>query len=772
MQASATGSGTSTTTTTTRQRTFVTSERAYDHVYDPVYTVSRSEHARLHQATAINGVKRVPIWKNIFSDVKSHPSTQYRLKASSVQVAPFPPKGRHPRTATYDAEKVVLGADRPKFFRQPIAPFAHAVDPHIVLDPKVLANNAEEHEQAAASQHKQDSSSAANSSTSTSRTVGIQTMYRESEAQTDPYTPDFTLDPTKPEPELLRIAHLGHGNGLPAGMDQIREIQRLREKKEFEDSLPPLSDEASYEYRRKLMEERELAEWKMREEEMKRDQQNRLDILVDRLKRRDEKHQMFLERRIQQLRESKVSERRKLQNATQRRRIKAVRKLQATSKARVYHEAPASRKRDIIAEYADFGSSVYASNTRNGRAPGSNPAVDYGIPLVKSIHGLEALEASLDPSLLDAQDLSRRATETKERNKSQVASEIDHIEKVLQGGSGHHQRQQQDALASIQNRYKRFEAVVRPPTPRALDMSEQQHIEEAAVLLQRLLRGRAVQTMMHQGKDNSMQLIYELRQEHKDECEKAVQVHVAEQQQAAYQGTLWDDMRAEVVRDTEQRQAVWDAHQQELRKEHQQRTAVDMLQGRVMSEALDFIIKEIRRVQQDSRIASLSIEAERIRALCETAERERRREEAALYRRQEVVFQALMQEHQRTGDSEVLRVFETVVQDFANREALDHVVRKEQQAMHSAIEQQVWSGVEEEIETVEDFIQKELWTALGMQDEKAHEEEQQEREVNAVKALMQEFVVPEVTRRRDMQTHKLQQQATVSAAHWAVGEAV
>jgi hypothetical protein len=32
--------------------------------------------------------------------------------------------------------------------------------------------------------------------------VGVQTVFRESEAQTDPYTPEVTIDANKPTPEV------------------------------------------------------------------------------------------------------------------------------------------------------------------------------------------------------------------------------------------------------------------------------------------------------------------------------------------------------------------------------------------------------------------------------------------------------------------------------------------------------------------------------------------------------------------------------------------
>lgn len=45
---------------------------------------------------------------------------------------------------------------------------------------------------------------------STTVNVSVQTVFRESEAQTDPYTPEVTIDANKPTPEVIRYFQLNH----------------------------------------------------------------------------------------------------------------------------------------------------------------------------------------------------------------------------------------------------------------------------------------------------------------------------------------------------------------------------------------------------------------------------------------------------------------------------------------------------------------------------------------------------------------------------------
>jgi hypothetical protein len=56
------------------------------------------------------------------------------------------------------------------------------------------------------------------------KTVEIQTIFRESEAQTDPYTPEYAEDHTNGIPEVLGIKDLVYGRGLPASKTEMELI--------------------------------------------------------------------------------------------------------------------------------------------------------------------------------------------------------------------------------------------------------------------------------------------------------------------------------------------------------------------------------------------------------------------------------------------------------------------------------------------------------------------------------------------------------------------
>ena len=79
--------------------------------------------------------------------------------------------------------------------------------------------------------------------------------------------------------EVLTIKDLFYGKGLPASMAEMELIEQMREKRAFENSLPPTSDEACFTLRRKLMEDQEVREWGKREDDIKRLQNERLNLL-------------------------------------------------------------------------------------------------------------------------------------------------------------------------------------------------------------------------------------------------------------------------------------------------------------------------------------------------------------------------------------------------------------------------------------------------------------------------------------------------------------
>ena len=159
------------------------------------------------------------------------------------------------------------GTSRHKFFSRPVVPHLDAVAPEVLLAPTEQTDPmqppAEEPE-------------------SRTKEAQVQTKYRDSEAQTNPYTPAFVLAADQPEPEVLMLEGLTHERGLPVGRREIEMIAHAKQKRALEAALPPTTDESSLALRKRLMEAQELREFAMRQREMDAAHAARLDVCARR----------------------------------------------------------------------------------------------------------------------------------------------------------------------------------------------------------------------------------------------------------------------------------------------------------------------------------------------------------------------------------------------------------------------------------------------------------------------------------------------------------
>ena len=449
-----------------------------------------------------------------------------------------------------------------------------------------------------------------------------QTDFRESEAQTEPYAPEFAFRSSagREEPEVLMLAELGSSHLQPTGLKEVEMIEEAQAKRRLESCLPPATDPASLALRKKLLESQELREFGLRQREMDEAHNVQLEALSKALQERDEENEFVAEQRVEALRRKRMDQRDEALEQIQAKRIQVLRKL---SMARGRVRAPSSSaqethiissvggttlkkkhskgSRDVITDYAAYASKVYAPLTRDGaydhdKAASKKPELYDVAKVVADLGSSEGLLASTvggdararlaaakhSTSRIPKVEsiLEPKARSQVERQKLQLKADLERASRQIQsdkdaaqsGESSPQKKEKKKERAQLPAAWREERSEVeRPPTPRVARRDPQEEELEAALkLVQRLLRGRAVQNQMFQGKESRIELIRELRRA--DEL-------AAEAEQRQQKQEKDDD-------EEEESRAVADA-------------AIATIAGEAASALFDLFAKELARQEQE-----------------------------------------------------------------------------------------------------------------------------------------------------------------------------
>ncbi|KAJ3302204.1 Cilia- and flagella-associated protein 91 [Kappamyces sp. JEL0829] len=612
----------------TQAHTGVMPNRPHDYIYDSTFTVSsRKDHVKQMTRSQAQQVIINPHFDNMFSALRHFPPMQYRLKMN-----PFPSGiGQDRRTVV--EHHAVSGQNRFKYFRRPIMPFQPVFSGQVIYAKKKQSDAV---------------ASVVKAPVATSKTVAVQTMYRVSETQTDPYSPDYIFKPNDPPPELLALASLSYGHGLPAGMAELEMIERARVKRVWEASLPIVTDQASFEKRLKMMEEMELKEWEERELEIKRLQEARLEVLEQVIRQRERENDLENDKRVERIWQRKMQEREALFEKINRKRIKSLRKL-ADQRARIDNKV---EKRDIIAEYGNYASRVYAPKAREGLCR-DKAASTLQVKLEELDHyaGLAHLEMSLPKSVLEPR-IERAVGNDKspEARREKVLKE--QLEKMNEKMVQRKERQNQ-VKPPLKYAVRIEKPPVRPSTPSIVIPSEEtEEMEIAAHLLQNLIRGRAAQQDVYKRKHQTLI------------------VHVEKER------------RLELINELRARRVLRDIHREETAREPQGDTSIlvkhldergisfeSAVQAEYVGKTLDFLTKQLVRLREERRIAAMVKLAERTRKMREAEESGARQQELIRQAEQDIIFRQVMSVHQETVDTYLEQVIASSVQETAKSQA-------------------------------------------------------------------------------------------------------
>ena len=692
------------TTTQTLQSAKVQTQRRYDYIYDPLFTMSSNrDHARERYRTYIapDRVKKVPHYGPMFSGLNHFPKHQMQIDSCdpvpSFMSRKWQGYQKQPVQQQHDnAHLTVSGSDRYKFSRRPIIPFLQQVPPDVLLQTTRVDPTLPPAEQ-----------QQSRPPTPLTWTVGVQTVFRESEAQTDPYTPEYVTEKGT-VPELLTLASLSYHRGLPAGLAEVEMIERAREKRAWEQTLPPVDDVSQLSKRRAMMEELERKEWVIREKEIEKLQHVRLQVLKQILEKREEDNTNTNTERLNNIWSKKQAAKEAKFKKMRTENIKVLRKL---TSEREKVEGKLSR-RNIVSDYSSFASQVYAPQTRVG------VFLDRGSELynvknryLNTYEGLLELESSLPdyvtqprikiPNLITGKGGAKKRFEKR-------LKELDDTAELI--------KQEKDKEFEVQAPPRFLQKVVRPPprppTPSVETPSEEEEKRELAVIfLQQLLRGRAIQNMMQEGREKRMELIDELRStvSLKPEEEKIIRENKKE------------------ARGVQRKQRMMQ-HKESLANE-----VLEGMEGRNVGSMADFLSKELVRLQEEQRIHAFALLAERKRRMREAEESGKRQVEERRRLEEDEIWRHLCNCHQGTMESYLEDIIARSVDRTADEQARSEIQTKAEKINEIAFE----------MESKRDRLQSE----------------------NMVAELVYSFLLPETEKETLRQNLRREQRKHILAAH-------
>ena len=468
------------------------------------------------------------------------------------------------------------------------------------------------------------------------RSIGCQTLLRESEAQTHP-TP-LPADPKKIRvdgtfQEILELKDFSYGNGLPVEMYDIELIAKAREKRAFNDALPPLSDEACFLLRNKFTNEQENREWNQKEKEIEEINKKRLLALQQFLENREKEYEEKRLEKIDRLKEKKDEEVEGAIIKSRKKRVKIIRNISKVKDKFCNNKGKSGR--DVILDYASFGSKVYAPLTRDGHNPDRHPfKFELDSYVLTDFEGLDRIERDITLSQSTTMRTLEKPIMEKKYNNS--LSKLEKVQlKAIGDAFGSIQKQEKKKIEDELLRKKKMEEEERiraeknkPPEP----IPEKNLILEDCLLFQRLLRGRKEQLLMQEGKKNRFELIKELKRA--DEWKNAG--------------------------GTEEEQKLIDNYKEKLTN-----GVVDAIQGDNIAKTLDYLSKEMVRIKEE----------QKINAIVNMAENERRKRQAEniLRDRQDIMFKEQQEVNQATMDSYINSLFTNTVNKVSKKQVIKEI---------------------------------------------------------------------------------------------------
>lgn len=473
-----------------------------------------------------------------------------------------------------------------------------------------------------------------------------QTDYRDSEAQTEPWEPPCKIVPGH-IPEVLTLAHLTWEHGLPAGVHEVHVINRMRMKRAWEAVLPPMDTPANIKMRNSILTALDIDEWAFRESEIQFIMDLRLDLMRKLLQSRETEYVKKVQGRFGRL-ESRLGKCRDNQIKAIRHNLK--RDLRKLHRRHRYEQQP--RKPDIIERHIDPKSDLYVPQMRLGEHPQRRHEIlqkqILSESLITRMEREEDTTLSWLPTIEEPKTVKRgpkpidiciRETRWTEEKLKQLHSDLKAIRMRVKSVD--------KGPRLVRRKYKLPDLPVTPRRSGTWD-SKQKQREESATFIQKLVKGRAIQCLMYEGRDRCRELIEELQ------STQALEDH----------------------EDHDEEPRVIDLQQMEDRSMQEDRLCeiLDSLEGKTVCGTLDFLSKELVRLEDERRAHAFALLAERERCMREAAEAGRRQAERNRRREFDEMFKQIVKVNQDSVEAYLEDIVREEIDWISDKTAKDRIL--------------------------------------------------------------------------------------------------
>ncbi|KAJ8705735.1 hypothetical protein PYW08_012781 [Mythimna loreyi] len=500
------------------------------------------------------------------------------------------------------------------------------------------------------------------------RNRATQSVFRESSAQTRPWQPDGkAAEQCQKTPEVLYMDALEWGPGtpyrlgdLPADFHTTEIINKMRHARAWMDLVEGGKFPRWMKKRDAIIDDVVVKDWLFRQAEIDELQNIRLELL----------HRLQSEQR--QKRCNRTSQ--KLSKLWHEKKQEMDRKVNNIRKTRD------RELRKLVALHEGGGRIGLVNRMKSARGMGSmihaakDPTSDLHAPLGR--HGYQARRRhaviTYDPTLLSYEDhqalaeppawlencgqnlkktcsghhLLRDPTQLCERETKWSEQFLENLHNDLIKARLGAAKLTAGPLHVLKMRHEPQPARPATPVVETLDDVEEA-VHQAALVLQKIIRGRAVQNLMYEGRTRAAELTEELKTTHG--LQKEDKVRIASEESKA---------REFKARRTET----------EL-KEDTISALVDELCGGAVSAALSFLEKELRRLKEERRQHAFLMIALREKTMREAAEAGRRQREEHRRREHDEMFKQILGVTQGTVEAYLQEIIEEGVELAAEEDA-------------------------------------------------------------------------------------------------------